>query len=59
MLNDEKELLEIRMPLDEGMGYSLSKLMILNCKEWLVHLKAVLPFSGTLIGWKAGQRETW
>lgn len=26
--------------------------------EWLIHLKAVLTFSRTLIGWRAGRRET-
>jgi len=29
-----------------------------NWKEWLIHRKAVLPFSKTWTGWRVGQRGT-
>jgi len=29
-----------------------------NWEEWLIHRKAVLPFSVTWTGWKVGQRGT-
>lgn len=37
---------------------SASVQMVRNCVGWLIYLKALLPFSGTLIGWRAGQKET-
>jgi len=37
---------------------SASLLMTQNREEWLIHWKAVLPFSVTWTGWKVGQRGT-
>ena len=37
---------------------SASLLMTQSWDEWWIHQKAVLPFSETWTGWKAGQRGT-
>ena len=45
--------------LDEGIDFNLrSLLMIQSWEEWLTHQKAVLLFSETWTGWRAGQRGT-
>jgi len=37
---------------------SASLVMIKNWEEWLIHQKAVLPFSETWTGWRTGCRGT-
>ena len=42
--------------LDEGIVTTLGKfVMTRSWEDWLTRLKAVLPFSGTWTGWRAGQ----
>jgi len=44
---------------DEELECTLSKpLLPQNWEEWLIHQKAVLPFSETWTGWRVGQRGT-
>jgi len=37
---------------------SASLMKTQNWEEWLIHQKAVLPFSETWTGWRVGQRGT-
>lgn len=47
------------MTWTKGLNAPSARLLVIpNWGQWLIQLQALLPFSGTLTGWRVGQRET-